>query len=68
MASSMIGKSVADQDFGQGKPGCCGGSGKLMSTVARENPDCVAPKNELKRFVGGKGTPSGPLGMKGREF
>ena len=65
MANSF-GKSVADQDFGQGKPSS--NNSKLMSTVARENPDCVAPKNELKRFVGGKGTPSGPLGLQGREF
>ena len=64
--ANMHGKSVADQDFGQGKSG--GANGKLMSTTARENPDCVAPKNELKRYVGAKGTPSGPLGQKGREF
>jgi hypothetical protein len=65
MATSF-GKSVADQDFGQGKPS--NSNAKLMSTTARECADCVAPKNELKRYVGGKGNPSGPLGMKGREF
>ena len=64
----MIGKNVADQDFGQGKGKNQGGTDKLMSTTARECQDCVAPANKLERYVGAKGVPSGPFGRKGREF
>lgn len=67
MALPAFGKSVANCDFGQGKMdgACCG---KLMGTVARDNKDTLTPDNKQERFVGGKGTPSGPLGLKGRGF
>lgn len=41
---------------------------KLFSTEAYERPEAVSAKNELKDFVGGKGTPKGPFGKKGKEF
>lgn len=41
---------------------------KLFSTEAYERPEAVSAKNELKEFVGGKGTPKGPFGLKGKEF
>lgn len=41
---------------------------KLFSTEAYERPEAVNAKNELKEFVGGKGTPRGPFGKKGKNF
>lgn len=40
----------------------------LMNTEAKDNKDSINATNELKEFVGGKGKPSGPYGLQGKEF
>lgn len=42
---------------------------KLMGTVAHDNPDTVAPTNELKQYMGsGSAKSEGPFGRRGRNF
>lgn len=67
MALPSFGKSVANTDFGQGKAKN-DGSAKLMGTTARDAKDTLAPDNTQERYIGGKGTPTGELGLKGRGF
>lgn len=64
------GKSVSDWS-----PGSAGGSAKrdsvedkLNSPNAKDGKDTMTGTNELKAFKGGKGTPSGPFGQRGKEF
>lgn len=53
-------------DPGQG--GSSDNRAKLFSTEAHDAKDTMTGTNEQKEFVGGKGTPKGPFGAKGKEF
>jgi len=61
-----IGKSASDWDPGAGKGKS--DNAKLMSTTARDAKDTLAPDNKLEQYIGAKGTPTGPMGLKGRSF
>lgn len=63
MSTTSMG-SLAGKNFPVGK----GNKEKRLSTVAKDNPDTFNATNDQKQFVGKKGTPSGPFGLKGREF
>jgi len=56
--------SLAGKTYTPGK----GNKEKRLSTTAKDHPDTFGGTNDQKQFTGKKGTPSGPFGLKGREF
>lgn len=67
MASKIPKGSVANWDPGQGST-TPQRDPQLFSTEAADNKSSISATNEQKQFMGGKGTPKGPFGLKGREF
>lgn len=63
---SKYSQSASKQNFTT--PSGSGVKEKLFGTVARDNPDTIAPENKTDQYVGKSGKPGGLLGLKGREF
>lgn len=66
--ASKLPHNVSDWDPGSGGAHDAAKHAKLMSTDAREDMDNVTKSNPQKAFKGKSGKPSGPYGLKGRNF